>query len=219
MRGFGRLVVVASVVAGVVVCSAASSAMAQSRTLRRAESLLSRGDTAADAGDLISAITLYREAVAVAPRWAAAYAALGAAYSTSGRLSDAIEVFRAGMRNASAHPSLVIGLALAYAEHGAEIRALEALRARSEARPGELEIERTRVTLAVRAGRFAEALSAQRAVVRILGESGVELSTLDDARATEQALALLNGTSDRARSKDVCKRHVSQVRSALARCP
>lgn len=189
----------------------------------RAARLIARGELLREAGDTISALAYFRDAISAAPRQPAGYVALGALYRELGEPLRALEVYEAGSRWAGADEALWLGLAATLQALGQHERALTALRQLLALDPT------ARAGLAALAdasearGSFVEALAARRALVDVLlSEPSSEAVTaaLSDQRARVRALSFLLGAAERVRGKAVCATgEASLVRRALARCP
>jgi Flp pilus assembly protein TadD len=161
-------------------------------------SLLARGDAALAAGDSISAIGYYRDAVSRAPRDARGYVALGRAYLQVREPTHALEAFEVGMRSTQGSDDLVLGLTEAYVMLGREAQALRVLRAALAHGADSDALLEALAAAAEQSGAFTEALSARRALLVRAREAG----TLDAAqlRALEtrvSALELLLGGAER----------------------
>lgn len=189
----------------------------------RTSRLLARGQLLRDAGDSISALAYFRDAVAAAPREPQGYVALGSLYLELDEPLRALEVFETGARLAQRGEGLWLGLARTLQKLGQDARALEALRTLRSTDP----TGRAGLTALAEAtesrGSFIEALGARRALLALLaGEPPGDdrEAMLNEQRARVRALELLIGGAERVRARSVCNTgEPSPVRRALAACP
>jgi tetratricopeptide (TPR) repeat protein len=161
-------------------------------------SLLARADSALAAGDTISAIGYYRDAVSRAPRDPRGYVALGRAYLQVREAAHALEAFDVGMRSTQGSDELVLGLAEAYAMLGRPARALHALRAALAQGAASAALLEALATAAEHSGAFTEALAARRALLTRAREAVTfEASQLRALETRVSALELLVGGAER----------------------
>ena len=189
----------------------------------RATRLVARGHVLREAGDTISALAYFRDAISAAPRRPEGYEALGDLYLALDEPQRALEVYEAGARWAVRGEALWLGLAAALHKLGQHERALDALRHLRALEPS------SRAGLAALAdasearGSFVEALAARRALLELLAaepDSEALAAARADQDARVRALSLLLGAAERVRTKTICSAaEPSPVRRALARCP
>ncbi|MDB4988365.1 MAG: hypothetical protein JWN04_3543 [Myxococcaceae bacterium] len=190
----------------------------------RVARLLARGEALREAGNAVSAVAYFRDAINAAPRRSEGYLALGQLYLQLDEPVRALEVFEVATRAAADHSeALWLGLAAALSKLGQEERALGTLRQLVQQRPTPLGL-RALAAAAEARGLFLEALSARRALVDALLPAGHESDAARDELATERgqvrALELLLGAADRVRDRSLCgEPDASAITRALARCP
>jgi tetratricopeptide (TPR) repeat protein len=199
--------------------AAAQPQYAADRSVR----LIARGQLLREAGDTISALAYFRDAISAAPRRPEGYVALGALYLELHEPLRALEVYEAGSRWAGRDEALWLGLAATLQELGQHERALATLRQLHALDPSARGGLSALADAAEARGSFVEALAARRALLDLLArEPTTEAVTaaLTDQRARVRALAYLLGGAERVRGKAVCSSsEVSVVRRALGRCP
>lgn len=182
-------------------------------------SLIARGDAALRAGDSISAIGFYLDAVARAPRDPRGYVALGRAYLTVREPEHAREAFESGLRHTHGSDALALGLAELYEQMGQYERALVTVRRLARGADDVLVVQDTLARLAERRGSFTEALAARRARVTLLCAPDVVDRAACDQEATRvRALMLLIGGAERLSPKQCAVRGDSLVLSVLLGC-
>lgn len=183
----------------------------------RAARLIQRGDQLRAAGDSVSALAFYRDAISAAPRDVNGYLALGRAYSEVSELSRAIEVFQVGVRYAGEHTELLLAWIAAYERNGAPSEALTLSRALAFAHANEPRLAAEHARLCAQLGRFGEALAARRSEARWRRRLG-DTEGYEQARAQARALELLVASSDRVAASSHCRELQSSIRRALAHC-
>jgi tetratricopeptide (TPR) repeat protein len=170
----------------------ASAATAQGTRAARAAEVVAMGDAFARSGDWGSAAGYYREALTIDASHTEAYAGLARSYRARGSLDDALETVRAGLRRRSHEPSLQLILCELLEVSGDRRAALAAasdlVRHHADHVAGWLRLAR----VAQSSGRFARALAAYRAVLRLTADPSVA----DGARRHVRALAILVGEND-----------------------
>lgn len=182
--------------------------------------LIARGDAALRAGDSITSLSLYREAVGRAPRDVSGYVALGNGYLSVNEPKNALEVFEAGVRNTRGSELLSLGLARSYGLLGMGDRALLVLRELAGEVGGSRALYEALAERAEAAGAFVEALAARRAVLsKLEATSEVSADELRTARTRVAALSLLLGHADRLARGQCGERESSPVLAALLGCP
>lgn len=186
---------------------------------------IARGDAHREAGDTISAVTFYREAIAVGPRRSDGYAALGALYLSLGEPARALEVYEAGTRAGVHGEALWLGYAETFEALGKPARALDTLRRWLALEPGSLAGLRALAEAAERRGAFVEALAARRALLDRLRTSPFAQDPAQQRLAATEAaqvraLELLLGGAERIRGRTLCDDPSSgEVARGLAHCP
>jgi len=189
----------------------------------RVARLIARGNVLREAGDTISALAYYRDAISAAPRKAEGYVALGELYLALDEPARALEVYTAGTRSGVHGEALWLGLAAALDKLGQHERALDALRRLRALDPGSQSGLAALADASEAHGSFVEALAARRALLALLAdepESDAQVALLADQNARVRALCYLLGAAERVRTKTICaSAEQSQVRRALARCP
>ncbi|MET0286432.1 MAG: hypothetical protein ABW352_18265 [Polyangiales bacterium] len=198
------------VVLVVCVLLASVGAAAEPPTFDRAASLIARGRAAEDAGNTLSALGYYRDAVAAAPRRDVGYVALGEAYLRLGEPSRALEVLLSGSRWTVRGETLWLALHATYQALHDDARALDALRKLRRMEPESTRGLSALADEAEQRGAFLEALAARRSLLALTGA--------EDQRARVRALELLLGNADPVRAKLACSTG-TPVERALARCP
>ncbi len=181
--------------------------------------LIARGDSALRAGDSISAIGYFRDAVTRAPRDPRGYVALGRAYLAVKEPAHAREAFESGMRHTNGSEELSLGMAEVYEQLGQFQRALETVRRVARNAADVLQVNETRARLAERSGAFTEALAARRARRAQLcaqGESAREACALEETRV--RALMLMLGQAERLGPAQCAARAGSVVLAQLLSC-
>jgi len=212
-----RLAHAAGCLLGSVLMLTASSASAQARGT---SFLIVRGDAALRAGDSISSLSLYREAVGRAPRDVAGYLALGNGYLAVNEPKHALEVFEAGVRNTRGSEPLSLGLARCYAALGFGEQALLVLRQLANNAGGSRALYEALAERAEASGAFVEALAARRAVLsKLRAVQDAHEEDLRLARTRVTALELLLAGADRLARGSCQERGPSQVIAALLGCP
>jgi tetratricopeptide (TPR) repeat protein len=189
----------------------------------RAARLVARGHLLREAGDAISALAYFRDAITAAPRRPEGYQALGDLYLALDEPARALEVYESGSRWAPGGEALWLGLATALQKLGQDERALVALRRLRALHPSSLAGLAALADASEARGSFVEALAARRALLELLRgapTSEARSAALADQSAHVRALSLLLGAADRVRTKTLCSSaERSLVRRALARCP
>lgn len=195
----------------------ALAAQAEPPTFDRAGRLLERGRSAAAAGDTLSALGYYRDAISAAPRRDDGYVALGELYLALGEPARALEVLQAGGRWTVHGEALWMALFAAHQALHEDARALDALRQLHRLEP---ESQRCLSALAEQTearGAFIEALAARRSLLTLLERDPAQAEAAREQRAHVRALELLLGGAELVRSKSQCSTG-SAVERALARC-
>jgi tetratricopeptide (TPR) repeat protein len=185
----------------------------------RVTRLLARGQASARAGDTLSALGYYRDAISAGPRRSEGYVALGELYLTLEEPVRALEVFEAGVRASQGGEPLYLGLAATLQQLGQTERALDVLRRLRGLSPSALGLRRLAEAAEAR-GAFVEALATRRALLEQLTARAEPADQTEQAaeRAQVRALELLLGSADRVRARSACSAD-SLVQRALARCP
>jgi tetratricopeptide (TPR) repeat protein len=181
--------------------------------------LIARGDAALRAGDSISAIGYYRDAVTRAPRDPRGYVALGRGYLAVKESAHAREAFESGLRHTNGSEELSLGMVEVYEQLGQTQRALETVRLLARSAYDKLLVNETRARLAERRGAFTEALAARRARRAQLcaqGESARGACELEGTRV--RALLLLLGQAERLGPAHCAARAESIVLTQLLDC-
>ncbi|HEX5657748.1 MAG TPA: tetratricopeptide repeat protein [Polyangiales bacterium] len=176
----------------------------------RAGQLIARGRAAAAAGDTLSALGYFRDAIAAAPRRDDGYVALGEAYLALGEPSRALEVLLAGSRWTARGEALWLALHTTYTALHDDARALDALRELRRREPESTRGLHALADEAERRGLFLEALAARRSLAALTDDA--------EQRARVRALELLLGNADLVRARAACTGS-SAVERALSRCP
>lgn len=206
----------------------------------RVARLIARGEACRAAGDVISALGLFRDAISAAPRKSEGYVALGELYLALEEPQRALEVFETGTRAAASDEALWLGLSASLSKLGQHGRALDALRRLHSLSPTPRGL-RALAEAAETRGAFVEALAARRGLVAQLvrltagpaadtaGDTaaGADTRDADDARAAlklerahVRALELLLGAADPVRAQAACSDpRTGLVQRALSRCP
>jgi predicted Zn-dependent protease len=178
--------------------------------------LVSRGEQRVQAGDPLSAIGYFRDAVTHAPRDPRGYLALARTYLETEQPERAVEVYEAALYACGERPDLLLALAEAQNRGDRPEVALLILRTLSERSPSQSEVHERRAEIAERTGRFAEALDARRAML-VLRAARDDADTRD-AMLRTRALSLLAGEADRLNRDVSCGEGASQIRRSLADC-
>jgi tetratricopeptide (TPR) repeat protein len=185
------------------------SVRAEAQQFDRAGLLIARGRAATAAGNTLSALGYYRDAIAAAPRRDDGYVALGEAYLSLGEPARALEVLLAGSRWSVRGEALWLALHATYTALHDDVRALEALRELRRREPSSARGLSALADEAERRGLFLEALAARRS---LLASGDLE------QRARVRALEVLLGNADLVRARAACATGTA-VERALARCP
>ncbi len=175
----------------------------------RASLLVARGQSAAAAGDTLSALGYYRDAISAAPRRAEGYVALGEQYLALGEPSRALEVLLAGSRYTVRGEALWLALYTTYGALRDDAHALDALRKLRRMEPESLRGLSALAEQAEKRGLFLEALAARRSLLALTAEA--------EQRTRVRALELLLGNADLVRGNVACSSGTA-VERALARC-
>lgn len=179
----------------------------------RAELLTSQAERLAVAGDRVSALGYFRDAIRVDAAYGPAYAGLGRLEAARGRTSDARETYAQGLAVSPSTLELWVGAAeveLLFGDH----REARALLARMASRfPNDPRAHREHGLLAERMFAWAEALAAHRALIA-LSRRGlpVDATWLEEAEAHAAALEVLVGDGD-----PLSRCEGSELRQALCR--
>jgi tetratricopeptide (TPR) repeat protein len=184
-------------------------ALAEPPAFDRTAHLIGRGRAAEEAGDTLSALAFYRDAISAAPRRDDGYIALGQLYLTLGEPTRALEVLLSGARWTVRGESLWLAIYGAYAALHDDDKAIDALRKLRRMEPESTRCLAALAAEAERRGLFIEALAARRSLLA-LGD--------DTQRAQVRALEVLLGSAELVRSRAACASG-SAVERALARCP
>lgn len=194
----------------------ASAPVAAADRVRR---LVERGDLRRAAGDAISALGYYRDAIGAGPRRSEGYVALGACYLALGEPLRALEVYDAAARAQVFAEPLVIAHAATLMQLDQSARALALLRRLVQSEPASRAGLAALADLSESRGAFIEALSARRALLAlIVGAPDSAPTEVRDARTRVRALERLLGGAERVRSPTRCENGASAVTLALARC-
>lgn len=192
-----------------------TGAQAQAPSRRaHAERLHARGVALVAAGHVPGALGAFRDAIRTDPSFAPAYVGLARVYLGRRELASALEVVEAGRHRLAS--DLALGLVeveiLLAQERHADAR--DALRVLCGLHPRGAEGWLMRARVAREAGRFAEALAAYRALVRLEEEGAVA-----DPAIAEEAIAMVAALRVLAPELDLTRRacEASEVRDALCR--
>jgi tetratricopeptide (TPR) repeat protein len=191
----------------------------------RVARMVARGQRLREAGDTLSALAYFRDAISAAPRRPEGYAALGELYLAIDEPARALEVFETGTRNVTARSAeeseaLWLGLASTLRALGQHERALGALRTLRQLAPAARGGLEALADATEARGSFVEALATRRALVALLAAGEPEeRDALLAQRARVRALEVLLGGAERVRRRGACLEDLGVVRRALARCP
>lgn len=213
MRGWWAIVIACQLTGMLPASGEAQRGNARSARL---EQLLNQGRRLHEAGNSVSAVAYFRDAVQTAPNDPRGYEALGRAYIDTGSLSDALAVFQSGVRRRPDVAGLWLGMADALQAAGELDQAASALRDYAARDPAHVAVQLARARIAERRGAWSEALSAYRAAVERLARDS-DIEALQGAQRRARALRVLVGDLDPVESVRNCRR-ASLVRRALARC-
>jgi predicted Zn-dependent protease len=196
---------------GLIVCIllVSTRVSAEPPAFDRAASLIARGRAAEAAGDALSALGYFRDAVAAAPRRDVGYVALGEAYLKLGEPSRALEVLLSGARWTVRGEALWLALHATYVAVRDDAHALDALRRLRRMEPTSERGLSALADEAERRGAFVEALAARRSLLALTGD--------ETQRAHVRALEVLLGNADLVRAKAACGTGTA-VERALAHC-
>jgi tetratricopeptide (TPR) repeat protein len=195
----------------------AFAAHAEPPTFDRAKRLLERGHSAAAAGDTLSALGYYRDAISAAPRRDDGYIALGELYLALGEPARALEVLQAGGRWTVHAEALWMALFATHQALHEDAKALDALRHLRRLEPESRRCLSALAELTEAHGAFIEALAARRGLLTLLERDRAQAEAAREQRARVRALELLLGGAELARSKSQCGAG-SAVERALASC-
>jgi predicted Zn-dependent protease len=170
-----------------------------------------RGQRLVRTGDPGSAVWFLREALRVHPGYAPAAVALADIYLTRGEPVTARDVLVDVVSRTPGHAALWLRLADTFKALALPDAATEALRDGLRHSPSDTELLSAASADAMLRGEWLRAMAAQRATRTARDEPE------EAAVATDSALRLLVGTSDRARGLR-CARELSDVRRALSQC-
>jgi tetratricopeptide (TPR) repeat protein len=179
----------------------------------RAELLTAQAERLAAAGDRVSALGYFRDAIRVDAAYGPAYAGLGRLEAVRGRTSDARETYAQGLAVSPGTLELWVGAAEVELQFG-DHREARALLARMAARfPNDPRAHREHGLLAERMFAWAEALAAHRALIALSRRGlSVDAAWLEEAEAHAAALEVLVGDGD-----PLSRCEGSEVRRALCR--
>jgi len=177
-----------------------------------ASDLTLRGQRLVRTGDPGSAVWFLREALRVHPGYAPAAVTLAEIYLARGEPATARDVLVDVVSRTPGHASLWLRLADAFGALGSPDAATEALREGLRHSPHDTELLSAASTGAMLHGDWLQAMAAQRAIGAASDEPAEAAAV-----ATESALQLLVGTSDRARGLR-CTGDLTDVRRALSHC-
>lgn len=201
----------------VVIFLTAFAVQAEPPTFDRAKRLIERGRSAAAAGDTLSALGYYRDAISAAPRRDDGYIALGELYLVLGEPARALEVLQAGARWTIRGEALWLALSAAHQALHEDAKALDALRQLHRLEP---ESQRCLSALAEQTearGSFIEALAARRSLLTLLERDPTQAEATREQRAHVRALEVLLGGAELVRTRSACT-NGTPVERALARC-
>ncbi len=186
----------------------------------RAAQLRARGEAYMQSGDPGSAIGYFRDALAINPNDGRSYLALARIYEARGSTRDALEVLSVGLRHAPEDAALWGVVADVLISVGELDEAAQALREQTNRTPDDVEAYRRRAALAKQRGAWTEALASYRRVIDLVtcGNSSVDASVVDEARALVAGLVILAGGTDPVHAPASGCENPSAVRRALARC-
>lgn len=178
----------------------------------RAELLTAQAERLAAAGDRVSALGYFRDAIRVDAAYGPAYAGLGR-LEAARRTSDARETYAQGLAVSPGTLELWVGAAEVELQFG-DHREARALLARMAARfPNDPRAHREHGLLAERMFAWAEALAAHRALIALSRRGlSVDAAWLEEAEAHAAALEVLVGDGD-----PLSRCEGSEVRRALCR--
>lgn len=172
------------------------SVSAQPRRGERAARLVQTGRALVHAGNPVSAISYFRQAIQVDTHHPDGYLELAEVYLSQQRVPLALEVVQAGIRRARS-ADLHLLLARIHRERGDLEEAASVLGALVGREPRSVAAHAQRAEVARERGRWSEALSSYRAILA-LAEEGETVSdeTRAEAGRYSQAIALLVGDLD-----------------------
>lgn len=177
-----------------------------------ASDLTLRGQRLVRTGDPGSAVWFLREALRVHPGHAPAAITLAEIYLARGEPATARDVLVDVVSRTPGHAALWLRLADAFKALASPDAATEAIREGLRHAPNDTELLSAARADAMLHGAWLRAIAAQRATNPAPDETEAEAVV-----ATDSALRLLVGTSDRARGLR-CTRDLTDVRRALSQC-